>query len=60
VETLHEKEKEMLHQNYFLLLKIALNLLNKEKTEKQWVKGKRLKDTWDEDYLKNVCFRFKG
>ncbi|MFT5600042.1 MAG: hypothetical protein ACI9N1_000274, partial [Flavobacteriales bacterium] len=30
-------------QNYSILLKIALSLLKNEKTEKQAIKGKRLK-----------------
>lgn len=38
-------------QNYSILLKIALNLLKNEKTEKQGVKGKRLKAAWDNQYL---------
>jgi predicted transposase YbfD/YdcC len=38
-------------QNYSVLLKIALNLLKNEKTEKQGIKGKRLKAAWNEDYL---------
>lgn len=41
-------------QNYSVLLKIALNLLKNEKTEKQGVKGKRLKAAWDEKYLTKV------
>lgn len=41
-------------QNYSVLLKIALNLLKNEKTEKQGVKGKRLKAAWDQDYLIKV------
>jgi len=41
-------------QNYSVLLKVALNLLKNEKTEKQGVKGKRLKAAWDEKYLSNV------
>jgi len=41
-------------QNYSILLKIALNLLKNEKTEKQGIKGKRLKAGWDENYLMNV------
>ena len=41
-------------KNYSILLKIALNLLKNEKTEKQGVKGKRLKAAWDQDYLMKV------
>jgi len=41
-------------QNYSILLKIALNLLKNEKTEKQGIKGKRLKAGWDNQYLLKV------
>ena len=41
-------------QNYSILLKIALNLLRNEKTEKQGTAGKRLKAGWNEDYLLKV------
>jgi len=41
-------------QNFSLLAKIALNLLKNEKTEKQGVKGKRLKAGWDDKYLLDV------
>ncbi len=41
-------------QNYSILLKIALNLLKNEKTEKQGIAGKRLKAGWNEDYLLKV------
>jgi len=41
-------------QNYSILLKIALNLLRNEKTEKQGVAGKRLKAGWNEPYLLKV------
>ena len=41
-------------QNYSMLLKIALNLLKNEKTEKQGIKGKRLKAGWDNQYLLKV------
>lgn len=41
-------------QNYSILLKIALNLLKNEKTEKQGIQGKRLKAAWNDDYLLKV------
>lgn len=41
-------------QNYSALLKIALNLLKNEKTEKQGIAGKRLKAAWNENYLLKV------
>lgn len=41
-------------QNFSILNKIALNLLKNEKTEKQGLKGKRLKAAWDNQYLINV------
>lgn len=41
-------------QNYSILLKIALNLLKNEKTEKQGIQGKRLKAAWNEEYLIKV------
>jgi predicted transposase YbfD/YdcC len=41
-------------QNYSVLLKIALNLLRNEKSEKQGIAGKRLKAAWNEKYLLKV------
>ena len=38
-------------QNFSVLMKIALNLLKNEKTEKQGVKGKRLRAAYDNEYL---------
>lgn len=38
-------------QNFSVLMKIALNLLKNEKSEKQGIKGKRLKAAYDNEYL---------
>ena len=48
------KRNQNAAQNYSILLKIALNLLKNEKTEKQGIKGKRLKSGWDNQYLLKV------
>lgn len=53
-EDASRKRKDNAAQNYSILLKIALNLLRNEQTEKQGVKGKRLKAAWDEEYLLKV------
>ncbi len=53
-EDASRKRKGNAAQNYSILLKIALNLLKNEKTEKQGVKGKRLKAGWDNQYLLKV------
>jgi len=53
-EDMSRKRNQNAAQNYSILLKIALNLLKNEKTEKQGIKGKRLKAGWDEDYLVRV------
>jgi len=41
-------------QNFSILNKIALNKLKNEKTEKQGVKGKRLRAAWDNEYLLKI------
>ena len=41
-------------QNFSILSKIALNLLKKETSEKQGIKGKRLKAAYDQNYLLKV------
>ncbi len=53
-EDAYRKRNKNAAQNYSVLLKIALNLLKNEKTEKQGVKGKRLKAGWDNQYLLKV------
>ncbi len=53
-EDASRKRKNNATQNYSILLKIALNLLKNEKTEKQGIAGKRLKAGWNEDYLLKV------
>lgn len=41
-------------QNFSILSKVALNLLKKETSEKQGIKGKRLKAAYDQSYLLKV------
>lgn len=41
-------------QNYSIILKIALNLMKNEKTEKQGIQGKRLKAAWNNEYLLKI------
>jgi len=53
-EDASRKRSKNAAQNYSILLKIALNLLKNEKSEKQGIAGKRLKAGWDEDYLLKV------
>jgi len=49
-----EKRDGNAAQNYSFLLRIALNLLKNEKTEKQGIKGKRLRASCDNQYLLKV------
>ena len=41
-------------QNFSVILKIALNLLRNEKSDRQGIAGKRLRAGWDEDYRMKV------
>jgi hypothetical protein len=41
-------------QNYYIVLKIALNLMKIETTEKQGIQDKRLKAAWNNKYLLKV------
>jgi len=41
-------------QNFSILSKIALNLLRKETSENQGIKGKRLKAAYNQNYLLKV------
>ena len=41
-------------QNYSILLKIALNLIKNEKTEKQETQGKKLKAAWNNQCLLKI------
>lgn len=43
-ENQSRKRQEKSDQNYYIILKVALNLLKNYKTVKQGVKDKRLKD----------------
>jgi predicted transposase YbfD/YdcC len=56
--TFHEDQsrirKENAPENFGLLRRLALCLLKKEATSKRSIKGKRLRASWDEDYLIRV------
>jgi predicted transposase YbfD/YdcC len=47
-------EKENAPENFGLLRRLALCLLKKESTSKRSIKGKRLRASWDEAYLRRV------
>ena len=47
-------KKENAPENFGLLRRLALCLLKKESTSKRSIKGKRLRASWDEDYLRRV------
>jgi predicted transposase YbfD/YdcC len=47
-------KKENAPENFGLLRRLALCLLKKESTSKRSIKGKRLKASWDDDYLLRV------
>lgn len=53
-EDASRKRNKNAAQNYSILLKIALNLLKNEKTEKQGIAGKRLKAGWNQRYLLKI------
>ena len=53
-EDASRKRSKNAAQNYSILLKIALNLLKNEKSEKQGIAGKRLKAGWNNEYLLKV------
>jgi predicted transposase YbfD/YdcC len=47
-------KKENAPENFGLLRRLALCLLKKESTSKRGIKGKRLRASWDEGYLRRV------
>jgi predicted transposase YbfD/YdcC len=49
-EDASRKRNKNAAQNFSVLLKIALNLLKNEKSDRQGIAGKRLRAGWDEDY----------
>ena len=53
-EDLDRKRVGNAAQNFSLLNRIALNLLQQDKTTKLGIKGKRLKAGWDNDYLLQI------
>ena len=53
-EDASRKKNNNAAQNYSIILKIALNLLKNEKSDRQGIAGKRMRAGWDEDYLMKV------
>jgi predicted transposase YbfD/YdcC len=53
-EDLDRKRRVNAAQNFSVLNRIALNLLQQDKTTKLGIKGKRLKAGWDNDYLLKI------
>jgi predicted transposase YbfD/YdcC len=53
-EDASRKRNKNAAQNFSIILKIALNLLKNEKSDRQGIAGKRLRAGWDEDYLMKV------
>lgn len=53
-EDASRKRNKNAAQNYSILLKISLNLLKNEKSDKQGIAGKRLRAGWDENYCLKV------
>jgi len=53
-EDASRKRKGNASQNFSILSKVALNLLKKETSERQGIKGKRLKAAYDQNYLLKV------
>lgn len=53
-EDASRKRNKNAAQNFSIILKIALNLLKNEKSDRQGIAGKRLRAGWDEDYRMKV------
>lgn len=53
-EDTFRKRAENAAQNFSILRKIALNLLKNEVSERQGIKGKRLKTAYDQNYLISI------
>jgi hypothetical protein len=41
-------------QNFSTIVRIALNLLKNDKTQKRGIRGKRLDAAWDNNYLLHI------